>query len=112
FDVASPLLGGAAMQARVLPVGGGEGIEEAAAYLNARPEGRSAHVVISGGVSYAFQALARARAESPDTTHPVQYQLLYVNGVQRGQRLRKGSGQPVLTVRVHGVDYVQLYRLR
>jgi 4-amino-4-deoxy-L-arabinose transferase-like glycosyltransferase len=93
----NPLLGGAETAQRALLLGWGEGLDQVAAYLNRQPNAERLTVRIVEPVT-------------PD------YYVQYVNMAQRQlappgiQRLLE-SRQPEHIVRIHGIEYAQIYRL-
>jgi 4-amino-4-deoxy-L-arabinose transferase-like glycosyltransferase len=110
----NPLLGGGAVAQQVMLVGWGEGLDQAAAYLNARPGSRNLHV----GTRYIsdFGPLFVGFSDSTDDYNPAltDYFVFYVNQVQR--RLspdvldrHHGVEQPEHVVRMFGIDYAWIY---
>ena len=128
----NPLLGGATQARRALLVGWGEGYDQAAAYLNAKPGAEELQVTTP--TTAAFAPLFDGETWPMDRYYPWRsdYVLFYVSGVQRGQDeallqeyavkeyalkeyvLKEGvlnpSRKPEHVVSLHGVDYVWIYR--
>jgi hypothetical protein len=106
-------------------IGWGEGLDQAARYLNGLPNAdqlRVATWVWNGTFSYFFKGHIFSRGFSPDTTGRRQwlstdYCVIYINQRQRGRLPRAlleyvDSLQPVSVVRIQGLDYAQIYDLR
>ncbi len=107
----NPLLSGARLAPKVLPMGWGEGMDLAADYLN-RKENAGELSVATWGIP-GFAPLFEGRVESLTERGlaTTDYALLYISDVQqhyadinafRGQ-------QPEHVVRVRGIDYVWIY---
>ncbi len=113
----NPLLGGGPTAARAIPVGWGEGLEQAAAYVVRQPDGCDRQVAawfeeLLG--PYACPSVVPMNwAAYPDTR--VGYVILYIDQIQRGNHpevLALLNGRPpVHTVRIHGIDYAYVYQL-
>ncbi|MDP8922346.1 MAG: glycosyltransferase family 39 protein [Chloroflexota bacterium] len=118
----NPLLGGTAVARQVMVVGWGEGLEQVAAYLNARPDAARLDVALTydnvlrprfsgttvSDLPYVFEGPGQARP-------PVGYFVVYVNSAQRELvpsliRQAVEDGSPDFTAYVHGVPYAWLYR--
>jgi hypothetical protein len=106
----NPLVGGPPRAAQVLMVGNGELLDQAAAWLNTRPDASTAAVASYYPVAFApyyrgevVDELALARAR---------YVVLYVNQFQRNLEPAPyfEAQRPVYTARAHGVDYARVYR--
>jgi hypothetical protein len=109
----NPLLGGLAGAERTIIVGWGEGLEQAAAYLNAQPN--AAEQVVSVHYEHVLRPRLRARTVRPTAPVAIDYLVLYINMRQRHQVLtapqRALAGQePVFTARVNGVEYAWVYQ--
>src|SRR6185436_19334094 len=99
----SPLLGGAAAAARVFTIGQGEGLEDAASYLDAEP-GAASRVVAVPGFASAFAPYFRGRTVDVTLTSPRDWLaadrvVAYVASQQR----------PLYVVRRHGLDYALVF---
>lgn len=119
----NPLLGGVRSAAGRIPVGWGEGLEQAATYLNNLPEAET--LVVSSWYSDIFNPyFVGQRASFSDDGRSqlaADYVVFYVNQVQR-QKPYPGlvdyfrAGQPVFTVTAGsfgqrpGVPWVEVYR--
>ena len=115
----NPLLGGPARAQKLLMVGNGELLDQAASWLNQQPEADSELVAIWYQESFAPYYLGPAvKLLQVGNEWPwvnARYMVLYVNQFQRQrpspQHIRYFSPQrPLHTVRAHGVDYVRIYR--
>lgn len=115
----NPLLGGPTGAVQSVPVGFGEGIDRAIAYLNAKPDAASLSLVCGTNQVrctslFAGQTLDRDAFSGEWIT--ADYVLLYVDQVQREQypsgllKYLERSG-PEYLVRLHGVDYVWVYKV-
>jgi 4-amino-4-deoxy-L-arabinose transferase-like glycosyltransferase len=113
----NPLLGGGPAAARLIPVGWGEGLELAGAYITAQPDGAEQTVA-----TWYRPAL---KPYIPGTLVPlgdllipnkVGYAVLYIDQVQRRDDAAatdwlRAHLKPVHTVRIHGIDYAEIYRV-
>ncbi len=125
FTYFNPLIGGARQASEVMMVGWGEGLDQAARYLNEKPNAgrlRVAAWYAQGPLDYYFDGKAipiRFADDLGDTLRWMQsdYAVLYINQWQRQ------SPQPELfdyfndltpekTIRFRGLDYVRIYNLR
>ena len=109
----NPLLGGQAAAARVLPLGWGEGMEEAAHFLAAQPDAATARVATWGAVGLA--PWFRGQVVLPEPGHPwrdADYLVVYITDRQRGDPLAQATAglAPLYVGRVGGLDYVWVYR--
>jgi hypothetical protein len=114
FAYYNPLLGGARTAQRILLVGWGEGLEKAAAHLNAKP-GAEDFDVSTEHISQ-FGPFFRGRssfAKKLDVAHG-DYYVLYVNTIQRW-RTPEVLGwfyereEPDHVISINGADYVWIY---
>lgn len=123
FAFYNPLLGGAPMAARLTTVGWGEGLDQAAAYLNGLPEAEKLNVVswyphsfapffegeVFGSRAKDFNLYEMGDVLSSD------YILVYRNQIQRGLPTTElihyflMHHTPVFTVTLQGLDYVYVY---
>ena len=119
------MLGGPAKAPEVMMIGWGEGLDQAARYLNAQPAPerlRAAAWVWNGTFSYFFKGRSLDGRFTPDSAslrqwRETDYCVLYINQRQRGrlppelveymERL-----DPVMTVRIQGLEYARVYDLR
>jgi hypothetical protein len=110
----NPLLGGGQTAVRAIPVGAGEGLNEVARWLNARPGAENMHVV-----SDSFDALKATFVGSGeplrDRVPPsADYVVLYGYQTQIGHSPRVvvdyAARPPEYVVRLNGVEYARVYR--
>jgi len=118
----NPLLGGAMTAQHVLMVGNGEGLDQAAKWLNQLPQAREVTVGSGYGTAFApyFQGrtLNIRRAEEDleeDWLQKAHYLVFYINQFQRQLPSPKilnyfAAQKPLYTVHLQGVDYVQIYQ--
>jgi hypothetical protein len=114
----NPLLGGPAFGARTFSTGWGEGLEQAAQWLNQQPD--ITGVLVASTNVPTLQPYLRPGAQSvtPDATLPAQtgYVVVYIADVQ-GDTVWPpfdqfyGKQAPVETIAVNGVDYVWIYQV-
>ena len=119
----NPLAGGAARAQQLVMVGWGEGLEQAAAYLNSLPDAESLYVVTSYNhvvrprfVGTTEAMAAYVRAEAAGTAQPPDYVVLYINAVQRGQMSpevaqAERAGALAFVAHVNGQPYAWVYKL-
>lgn len=109
----SPLLGGGPMAAERLPVGWGEAMDRAAAWLNARTRARDL-VVATPSVGI-FAPLFVGRTVPARDWADADYVVLYVDDVQIGRpdlvTAFHGVRRPEHVVRVGGIEYAWVYRV-
>jgi hypothetical protein len=113
----NPLLGGGRVAQRAIPVGWGEGYERAGAFIARQYDACERPVAVWYRVlveRFTCQNLIPMRDfEAGEETG---YVILYIDQIQRGYypgataRLY-GVEQPAATIRVHGIDYAQVYQL-
>lgn len=116
FTFYNPLLGGIARAPQTLMIGLGEGIDEAARYLNAKPDAANLRVASwyrGGSFNYFF----RGHDLNFDEFYEADYAVLYVHQWQRqtpdAQTLHYFAQlTPEYTVTLQGLDYAWVYDLR
>jgi hypothetical protein len=113
----NPLLGGGAAAARLIPVGWGEGLEQAGAFIAAQPDGAERPVATW------YRPALKPYISAPlvplgDVLQPgrVGYAVLYIDQVQRrddaaATDLLRSQLAPLYTVRIHGIDYAEVYQV-
>jgi 4-amino-4-deoxy-L-arabinose transferase-like glycosyltransferase len=112
-------LGGAPMGARIFSVAWGEGLGEAADWLNQQPD--ITGVVVASTMYNTFQPYLRHGAQAvaeggetlPDNTG---YVMVYLRSTQRGMLWSPydqfyPEQEPLHTVTIHGVDYAWIYQV-
>ncbi len=125
FDYYNPLLGGTTKAAAVMMMGWGEGLDQAAMYLNALPDADGLRVATSawsGTFSYFFHGETRQLpftrgSEGALRWATTDYYVLYIDQRQRkllpqGLLAYFAGLQPVFAVRLQGLEYVDVYDLR
>ncbi|HEY3305696.1 MAG TPA: glycosyltransferase family 39 protein [Candidatus Binatia bacterium] len=112
----NPLLGGGPVAARMIPVGWGEGYEQAGAFIAAQSDGCARPV--AAWLDQVLQPYICSSAVPPEWASPgnVNYAVLSIDQIQRNQapelisRL-SGEATPLHTVRIHGIDYAYVYQI-
>jgi hypothetical protein len=122
FTYYSPLLGGGQAAARTIPVGWGEGLDQAAAWLNQQPGAEDLAVV--AWYSTTFEPYFKGRAiykieeekisRTPKPGLAADYVIFYVNQVQReipsvGALQFFQAEPPAHTVTLNGTEYAWIY---
>jgi hypothetical protein len=123
FSYYNPLVGGGRAASRLMQVGWGEGLNEAAAYLNALPNAKSLEVV--SWYSTTFEPYFKGQAiykidddkisRSPKPGLAADYVVFYINQTQRllpsegALQFFRASASPVYTVTLNGLDYAWIY---
>jgi hypothetical protein len=125
FSYYNPLLGGTTAAPAVMMIGWGEGLDQAAHYLNSRSGAHSPRVMIGvwgGTFSYFFKGRIRDSKFSPgentirDWMHS-DFCVTYINQWQRKQLPDElleylGGLKPVFVVRLQGLAYAYVYDIR
>lgn len=114
FTYYNPIVGGPAAATRTLLVGWGEGLEKAAAALNAIPEASTAEVAVRGLPQFAPFYDGRSCKEDQFNPAETDYAVLYINEVQRNIATQiadrfYGKQEPIETVEMNGVTYAWVY---
>jgi 4-amino-4-deoxy-L-arabinose transferase-like glycosyltransferase len=107
----NPLLGGGATAVRLTLVGWGEGLDQAAAYLNAQP-GAADLRALGWGATMGPLFVGRTLRTTDANRAVADYVVIYVSDVQAGkpQAQPLTDYQPEYVVRIHGIDYAWIYR--
>jgi hypothetical protein len=121
----NPLLGGTAGAQRGMMVGWGEGLDQAAAYLNSEPAAAEEQVltgVWDGTFSYFYAGKVErswfgSGTDTLEAWRASDYCVIYVNQWQRGRLPAElltylDSLTPLQVIRLQGVDYVYIYDIR
>ena len=121
----NPLVGGTTKAPAVMMIGWGEGLDQAARYLNAMPDAERLRVSTwfwNGTFSYFFKGESVPGRFTPDSVGVHQwlssdYCVLYINQRQRGRLPRELLAytdrlKPAMIVRIQGLEYVRIYDLR
>jgi 4-amino-4-deoxy-L-arabinose transferase-like glycosyltransferase len=112
------LFGGAAAGPRAFAIGWGEGLSEAAGWLNQQPDitgVRVAATMTTGLQSYLRQGAQAIVPDSPELPPATGYVVVYARNVQWDQPWPPfdqfyGRETPVHVVQIHGIDYAWIYR--
>ncbi len=122
FTYYNPLIGGGPAAARMLNVGWGEGLDQAARWLNSLPGAEKSSVVawysttfepfFRGNAIYKIDEEKISRSSKPGLA--ADYVVLYINQVQRelpsvGALQFFQSTTPIYTVTLHGIDYAWIW---
>lgn len=103
----NPLAGGAGKAVRMLLVGWGEGMERAAAYLNAKPDG--AELRVTAWYEPTLAPFFRGRTSLLyEVDYATDYLVFYINERQRDMGRAQGyclPGGPEKVIRAKGIDY-------
>ena len=116
----NPLVGGAKMAPRIVPVGWGEGLDQAAQYLNLKEDAEDLGVVSEFGEGFApfFAGETRPWREQSDDDimpwYPTDYAVLYIGELQTNTPNEATvryfrSLEPLHTVRLNGIEYAWIY---
>jgi len=126
FTYYNPILGGNPGAAQVMTVGWGEGIDQAARYLNQKPNAADLHVMAwypAGSFNFIFKGHTRSfpyteemKPREWENFITSDYAVIYINQWQR-QFTRPvlelvSNRTPEFTVRFNGLDYVRVYKIR
>ena len=114
----NPLLGGAPRGAWAFSAGWGEGLEQAAAWLNARPDITGVRVASTQARTLQPYLRAGAQAFTPDDgmlTADTGYVVVYLRDRQPGlaepfARFARDV-EPVAVIRIHGVEYAWIWQV-
>ncbi len=111
------LLGGGPVAATLIPVGWGEGFEQAGAYLRSRPDGADLPVATWYGPALKpFVSTPIVRLSEALQPGKVGYAVLYIDQQQRRNEPEatdwlRSRLRPIQTVRINGIDYAQIYQI-
>ena len=125
FSYYNPLMGGSRKAPQVMQIGWGEGLDEAARYLNSKESAADLHVISwysLGSFSYFFKGDSRYLGSQTKPSQSYQekisnseYAVIYIHQWQRqipGWMLEFLSNRtPEHTVWIDGIEYVQIYRI-
>jgi hypothetical protein len=115
FDYFNPLLGGGSTAPRFVNIGWGEGLDQAAAYLNQLPDAE--HKTVAAWYSWQFAPFFKGRTTDLSSNEPAlmaDYTVFYINQLQRGfpspELLQYFQDrEPMHTVWLNGVEYALIY---
>lgn len=121
----NPLLGGARRAPDVMLIGWGEGLDEAARYLNAKPDAKNLRVTawyMDGPFSYYFVGESMPIRFNPNVTNILQwlstdYVVTYVNQWQRRLPTQEmldyfAQQTPEKVIVIDGLEYARIYNVR
>ena len=111
----NPLLGGVHGASRLVLVGWGEGLDQAADYLNARPDAEQ--LVATTQYHDVLRPLFRGTTVRMGDRKPLDYCVVYLNMRQRDMipravRATMAAELPEFTVYLQGEPYAAIYRMR
>jgi hypothetical protein len=123
FSYFNPLLGGPEKAIEVMQVGWGEGLDEAARYLNDKPDAESIQALAwyaSGPFDYYFQGQSTTlRFEEDDLENIPNYDYVVIYAHQWQRQLPTPAflayfdkQTPEAVVTIDGIDYARIYRVR
>jgi hypothetical protein len=109
----NPLLGGTGVASRTIMVGWGEGLDQAADFLNGQPDAGAS--TTSTQYHHVLRLIFDGRTVRVPSNRPVDYYVVYVNMIQRNTvpvpvRHAMASTEPVFTATVNGVPFAWVYR--
>ena len=121
----NPLLGGGTGAQKTMPIGWGEGLDQAAQYLNKKPSVGQLEVIsyfASGCFSYYFEGRVRefpisGELSEDDWRKFIQsdYAVIYISQIQRNypQAVLEYVSHldPEHTIRINGLEYARIYKL-
>lgn len=112
----NPLLGGLQQAVHILPVGVGEGLDQAAAYLNDQPEAQNIKLALANStkIDPIFSGQTIPLDNQDGRWVQSDYTLIYISQLQRGKHDPNilnylDRRPPVFTVTLHGLEYAWLY---
>jgi len=125
FSYYNPLLGGARQAVEVMQIGWGEGLDQAADYINAKPNSNRIRVMAwYGGGPFSYFSESRVTAldldrrwttEDWDEFNKSDYVVVYIHQWQRDipaevlDQLR--DSQPEYSVWIDGLEYIRVYKI-
>lgn len=122
FTYYNPLAGGAARAPQVMMIGWGEGLDQAAQYLNDKPGADKLKVVswyADGPFSFLFhgETIRKDLPALPQDLPPADYLVIYAHQWQRQLPSREfldyyAAQEPEKVVKIDGLEYARIYRLR
>jgi len=110
----NPLAGGAGQAVKTVLVGWGEGMEQAARYLNQKEGARELKVATKAGPSFVPYFIGHQVDAVCYNSADVDYVVQYVSARQRRITDRiieiYGDREPEHIIRIHGIEYARIYR--
>jgi hypothetical protein len=108
----NPIVGGGPAATRVLLVGWGEGLDQAAEYLNAQPNAEQQLIAVYFPLELNFQGMVAGTVTQYGDPRPIDYVVDYVSAAQREQSPPQIVGLvPAREVRINGILYARVYHL-
>lgn len=112
----NPLLGGSAQAAKLVPVGWGEGLDQAAVWLNAQPDLAEGEVATWSPPTLRPYLQAKTTWQSELSSGKVQYLVVYLNQVQNQKETHLFQSfylrcNPVKIIKIHEIEYAWIYRV-
>ena len=108
----NPIVGGGPAATRVLLVGWGEGLDQAADYLNAQPNPERQMIAVYFPLELNFQGMVAGTVTQYGDPRPIDYVVDYISAAQREQTPQQVVGLvPVKEVRINGILYARVYHL-
>lgn len=108
----NPVVGGGPAAVRVLLVGWGEGLDQAAEYLNAQPNPENQLIAVYFPLELNFQGMVAGTVTQYGDPRPINYVVDYINAAQRDQSPPQVVGLvPVKEVKINGILYARVYHL-
>lgn len=114
----NPLVGGGSTAVETLPVGWGEGYEQAGAFISARPDGceRATATWFAPVLSRFLCNPWVVPLDAVFEPGAVNYAVLYIDQVQRDNKphataMLRSTFEPLHTVWIHGIAYAWVYQL-
>jgi hypothetical protein len=109
----NPLLGGPWIAPRLTKVGWGEGMEQAAAYLNRQPHAE--RLVVATSYAQNFLPYFAGKTVKHHESEAADYVLNYIRQIQNGYPYPEywqyyRAREPVFRLKLAGIDYLWLYR--
>jgi hypothetical protein len=118
----NPLLGGAKKAVDVMMIGWGEGLDQAARYINALPEAGDTTVISwynEGSFSFIYTGRRSLELFSPDyeSLPDADYVVLYIHQWQRDLPSKEylanyANEEPLYTIVLNGIPYAKIYRYK
>jgi hypothetical protein len=125
YSYVNPAMGGSKMAPQVVQIGWGEGMDQAAAYLNQKPEAEKMNVLAwygSGPFSYFFEGRTLSLDFDPvyhdsekENFARSDYVVVYINQLQKNRPAELldylSQLEPEKTFWVNGIEYVRIYKV-
>jgi hypothetical protein len=110
----NPLVGGGPVASRTIRLGWGEGLDQAADYLNGKPEAGDLQVATASLTIFAPLFHGQTVGLRDKDLRSANYVVVYVDDAQIGEPKAitrfYGAREPEHVVRLHGINYAWIYR--